>query len=82
MDMAASSKTQPPHYMTMTSRAIIGNLTASYERQGAATSTLHCVMVGKVKCENNNKDKIIDSFSLIILDLYHVHGRRTNVPPS
>ena len=45
--------TQPPHSMTMTVRTTIGDLTASYQR--AATSTLHCVMVGMVKCENNNE---------------------------
>ena len=52
MDMAASSKIQSPHFMTMTVRTIIGNLKASYQR--AATSTLHCVVVGMVTCENNN----------------------------
>ena len=53
MDMTVSNKTQPPHSMTMTVRTTIGNLTASYQR--AATSTLHCVMAGMVKCENNNE---------------------------
>jgi hypothetical protein len=53
MDMTASNKTQPPHSMTMTVRTTIGDLTASYQR--AATSTLHCVVAGMVKCENNNE---------------------------
>ena len=52
MGVAASIKTQSPHSMTMTVRTIIGKLTASYQR--AATSTLRYVMVGMVKCENNN----------------------------
>jgi len=41
---------QPLHSMTMTVRTIIGNLTDSYQK--AATSTLHRVMVGMVKCEH------------------------------
>ena len=45
--------TQLPHSMTTTVRTTIDNLTASYQR--AAISTLHCVMVGMVKCENNNE---------------------------